>query len=111
MIVDKYKSLVDASGRIQIDDGVLRAFLEAPEYHHGARSLEAILEMSRLGGRTYFDPSLLPPEAQLNLHVDANHFMALVDYSPSLSPHIERIAREIHRFYVKSELAKEGRRR
>ena len=106
LIVDKYKSLVDASGQIQIDDGVLRAFLEAPEYHHGARSLEAILEMSRLGGRTYFDPSLLPPEAQLNLHVDANHFMALLDYSPSLSPYIERIARDIHRFYVKSELDK-----
>jgi len=102
----KYPGLIDASSTVRMDDGVLRAFLQVPSYEHGARSLEAILEMSHLNDRTHFDPSLLPPQHQLSLHVDGNAFMTLVQQQPLLKPVIERIAIQIHELYVREELAK-----
>lgn len=67
-----------ASNRcLSIDPGVLSAFLEAPAYLHGARSLEAIVEMSALAGRLRYERSALPARHQLALHVDANAFLAL----------------------------------
>ena len=54
-----------ASNRsLSIDPGVLRAFLEAPTYLHGARSLEAIIEMSALAGRLRYERSSLPARHQ-----------------------------------------------
>ena len=82
-IEKKFLTLIDASGAVRIDDGVLRAFLQVPEYYHGARSLEAILDMSHLVGRTHFDPSLLPPLHHLNLHVNGNEFMNLIQHQQS----------------------------
>lgn len=70
----------DGSGEpwLQIDDGVLRAFLQVGEYIHGARSMEAIVQMSSLAGKARFERSSLPASQQLALHVDAAEFMALV---------------------------------
>ena len=67
-----------AEPRLQIDDGVLRALLEIHEYIHGARSMEAILQMSSLAGKPRFERSSLPARQQLALHVDADEFLALV---------------------------------
>jgi hypothetical protein len=64
--------------RMQIDEGVLRAFLETGEYIHGARSMEAILQMSSLAGKPRFERSSLPAPQQLAIHVDAGEFLALV---------------------------------
>jgi hypothetical protein len=105
-IEQKCSGLINAAGKTRITDGVLRAFLQVPNYYHGARSLEAILEMSHLNKRTHFDPSLLPPQHQLNLHVDGNAFMTLVQHQPLLTPMIEKIAIQIHELYVDEELAK-----
>lgn len=55
---------------LQIDPGVLHAFLTTQKYRHGARSLESIIAMSALAGRKHFDNSSLPPEPQLELHVE-----------------------------------------
>lgn len=54
---------------LQIDPGVLHAFLTTEHYRHGARSLESVISMSALAGRKHFDSSSLPPEPQLELHV------------------------------------------
>ncbi len=54
---------------LQISPGVLHAFLHTENYRHGARSLESIINMSTLAGRTRFVSSSLPPEPQLELHV------------------------------------------
>jgi hypothetical protein len=62
---------------LSIDPGVLRAFLEAPLYLHGARSIEAIVEMSALAGRLRYERSSLPARHQLALHVDADAFLDL----------------------------------
>jgi hypothetical protein len=66
-------------GHASIDPGVLRALLEAPEYLHGARSMEAIIEMSGLAGRLRYERSALPAAHQLGLHVDAAAFLALIN--------------------------------
>jgi hypothetical protein len=62
---------------VSIDPAVLRAFLEAPRYVHGARSMEAIVEMSALAGRLRFERSALPARHQLAMHVDATEFERL----------------------------------
>lgn len=60
---------------LMIDDAVLDGLLTIGGFHHGARSLEAMLAMSRLSGWMSFECAALPSEAQLNLHVDALDFM------------------------------------
>ncbi len=64
--------------RLQIDEGVLRAFLQIGEYIHGARSMEAVVQMSSLAGKPRFERASLPASQQLAVHVDAGEFMALV---------------------------------
>jgi len=65
-------------GRLNIDPGVLRAFLDVRTYLHGARSMESIIEMSALAGKLRYERSALPAQHQLSLHVDADEFLALV---------------------------------
>jgi hypothetical protein len=108
-ILKKYPSLRDASDAIRIDEGVLRGFLYVPRYEHGARSLEAILDMSNLEGRSHFDASLLPPKQQLNLHADGEAFIALVQHRQTLGDKLEDIAKEIHELYLTEELSKGAR--
>lgn len=64
--------------RLNIDEGVTRAFLRADRFYHGARSMEAIVEMSSLAGKRRFGRSSLPAAPQMDLHVDAERFMGLV---------------------------------
>jgi hypothetical protein len=68
---------------LHIDEGLLRAFLLVPEYIHGARSMEAIVQMSSLAGKPRFERSSLPASQQLAVHVDAGAFMRLVRSSTS----------------------------
>jgi hypothetical protein len=69
-------------GRLRIDPGVLRAFLTAPAYLHGARSLESIVEMSALTGALSYERAALPAAHQLAMHVDADSFLRLVREPP-----------------------------
>jgi hypothetical protein len=64
--------------RIDIDPGVLRAFLDISTYVHGARSMESIIDMSSLSGKLRYERSSLPAMNQLGLHVDPDEFLALV---------------------------------
>jgi hypothetical protein len=61
-------------GILEIDDGVLRAFLETKEYKHGSRSMKAIVDLSTLANKERFDRSSLPSKILLSLHVDADDF-------------------------------------
>ncbi|MBI5846660.1 MAG: ATP-binding protein [Nitrospirae bacterium] len=60
---------------INIEVGIVDAFLSAPKFEYGARSMEAIIEMSQLAGRRGFERSSLPSKEQLSLHVDADAFI------------------------------------
>ena len=74
----KTADLFDTRGdRLRLDEGILRAFLHISKYRHGTRSLEAIIEMSRLAQKRQFDLGALPPQDQLDQHVDAAEFIWL----------------------------------
>ncbi|MCL2350036.1 MAG: Ryanodine receptor Ryr [Defluviitaleaceae bacterium] len=60
-----------------IAEGIIRAMLLVPEFKHGARSMEAILDMSRIDDGIW-GPATLPFHSQLALHVDADEFLKLV---------------------------------
>lgn len=82
--------------RLTIDPGVLRAFLGTREFRHGARSMEAIIAMSRIAGRACFERSSLPPESQLDMHVDARDFLALAQRPDLEGELLDRLARAAH---------------
>jgi hypothetical protein len=92
-----------------MDPGVLRAFLETPEYKHGIRSMESIVAMSLLSGRTSFARSSLPAEAQLDLHVDGQEFLALVQQMDLEGELLERLAEANHKMFLAGLSAEERR--
>jgi len=63
---------------MDIDAGLLHAFLTIDRFYHGARSLESIVDMSTLAGKPRYERSSLPPRHQLALHVEARRFLELV---------------------------------
>ena len=81
LLLRKEPQLVARRGgrqELRIDPVLLRAFLLTSRYKHGARSLEAILDMSHLAGTLRFSRSSLPAPHLLELHVDAREFLELV---------------------------------
>jgi len=81
---------------LNIDRGVLRALLKIGQYKHGARSLESLLAMSQLTGKTDFERSCLPSESQLNLHVDGRLFLSLVQQVELEGQVLETLAEAAH---------------
>lgn len=92
---------------LQIDKGILRAFLQIDNYRHGARSIESLVAMSRLGNATQFNRSYLPPEKQLRLHVNPKAFMALVHQLELEGDLLETLAKQNHEFFYQT-LKKQG---
>jgi hypothetical protein len=60
-----------------IQDKVFKAFMNIDEYKNGARSMQAIILMSRLSGEMEFTTSALPSSSQLDIHVDGENFIKL----------------------------------
>src|ERR1019366_2689400 len=94
----------DKIDRLTIDPGVLRAFLEVRSYRHGARSLETIVAMSTLHGASRYERSALPAADQLNAHVDAREFLALVERYVPEGELLERLAEAVHIEYCEERL-------
>ncbi|RTE73246.1 hypothetical protein BHE90_012335 [Fusarium euwallaceae] len=68
---------------IQVHESVLNALLKHKEFPNGTRSIELILQSSRLSGRRRFEPSDLASDEQLSMHVgDVGDFFRLIDNSP-----------------------------
>ena len=86
-------------GEVQIDRGVLRALLLTSKYKHGARSMESLIAMSQLDGKTSFERSSLPTRAQLDLHVDGQNFQARVHQLEFSPDQVERMAISAHEGY------------
>jgi len=89
-------------GEPQIDSGVLRAMLLTRTYRYGARSMESVIAMSQLAGKTRFERSSLPTEAQLDSHVDGQDFLALVQQLELDGETLERLARAATQFIARS---------
>jgi hypothetical protein len=85
--------------QVQIDPGVLRAFLQTWKYKHGARSMESLIAMSQLDGKMCFERSCLPTKAQLDLHVDGLDFQSLVQQLPMKDEVLEKLARAAHEVF------------
>ena len=63
----------------RMDRDVIRAFLTIPQYEHGLRSMQAIIQMARISRtRMSFQKASLPSPDQLGMHVDADQFHRLV---------------------------------
>jgi hypothetical protein len=63
----------EMSRRAKIDRRIVTAMLATKTYHHGARSMEAIIRMSDVKDNA-FEVSDLPPDNQLHMHVDSRNF-------------------------------------
>ncbi|MCL1872599.1 MAG: RyR domain-containing protein [Clostridiales bacterium] len=88
------------NGIAPVSKNIIWAMLLVPEYKHGARSMEAILEMSRLEGNVW-EPVSLPFYSQLDLHVDAAAFIKLVLRKVILNSYVDKLAIAIHEDYRK----------
>jgi hypothetical protein len=91
-----------ARGVAPVSKNIIWAMLLVPEYKHGARSMEAILDMSRLEGNVW-EPVSLPFYSQLALHVDADAFVKLVLREVILNSYVEKLAIAIHEDFCKME--------
>ena len=74
-------SIRDKQKTLSVEGNVLHALLHIPKYKYGTRSMIAIIEMSApvYGHTRRFTKSMIPPPAQLELHVDAAEFYRLMD--------------------------------
>ncbi|MCJ7567367.1 MAG: RyR domain-containing protein, partial [Anaerolineales bacterium] len=94
--------IIDDDGptrQVQIDQGILRALLETKRYKHGVRSMESVLAMSMLARQSSFERSNLPPEGQLNLHVDGRDFLARVQQMNLDGELLETLAEAAHEVF------------
>ena len=76
-LCQRERRLTMKGGAMPVSPGIIQAMLMVPEFKHGARSMEAILDMSRIEGGVW-EPAALPFHTQLALHVDADAFLRLV---------------------------------
>lgn len=99
LLKQRFPHLEGKDGTMNVEEGVLHALLLVPSYKHGLRSLEKIVSTSRLSGRSKIDVSALPPEEQIQLHVDGRIFMSYLR-SPKLPPVLrERLAQGLFETY------------
>ncbi|MFZ1036715.1 MAG: RyR domain-containing protein [Smithella sp.] len=86
---------------LDIDKGLLNAFLEIDQYNHGARSLETIALLTKSVKKSGLRRSDLPPAEQMSIHVDYDEFMKLVKRDLPFKLNAESLAPFIHEFYRK----------
>jgi len=89
----------DRNKVVQVDPGLLRAFLLTSRYKHGVRSMESLVSMSTLSDKNSYDRSSLPPEEQLNLHVVAPEFLALMQQLELEGDLLEKLAAAAHEIF------------
>ncbi len=61
-----------------IDRAIVHAMLKVDRYYHGARSMEAVLQMCGASGKSGIEQAALPSAEQLDLHVDGQKLFDLV---------------------------------
>lgn len=97
LILKKAPDLSDSQKkRLWIDWGVLQGLIKVSSYKHGVRSLQAMLEMSRLSNRRKFEAAALPLPEQLRLHVEEKEFGELVLKGARFDIQVEKVAQVIH---------------
>ena len=97
----------DGRKLLNIDQGLLNAFLKIGKYSYGARSLGTIISRTVTEKKGQLLRSNLPPREQLSLHVDYDEFFALIQQGEEFQAACEGLARHIHGFYLELCRAKE----
>lgn len=69
LIEDYAPKIINSNGTADINESLLKALINVPEYIHGVRSMQAIVEMSMLNGKNSWQKAFLPPKDQLGLHI------------------------------------------
>jgi hypothetical protein len=91
-----YPHLIEQkTGMASISTSVIRGFLRVKEFLHGARSLEAVVNMSGLTHAQHFGRAELPTDDLLRLHVTED-FLAQVQEGEIEVAVIEAIAEDCH---------------
>jgi hypothetical protein len=108
-LLERNAPQIFSNGALNIDHGILQAFLEIDRYKHGIRSIESIIVMSSLSGKRAYERSSLPAQDQLNLHVDAEVFLSLVHKMKLEGALLEKLARANHEVY-KRRMAEEAKK-
>jgi len=67
--------------------------------------MESVIAMSQLAGKTRFERSSLPTEAQLDLHVDGQDFLARVQQLELDGETLDRLARAAHAVFCEEQKA------
>jgi hypothetical protein len=76
--LERYAPKMKEADQITVRKPVSKAFLLAERYRYGARSIEAIVQMSSLFDHSTFQESSLPRAELLNLHVEAESFLEIL---------------------------------
>ena len=110
-IVRKISGIYDPEGGlVNISRGVLSALLSVSEYRHGARSLEFILDMSRLTNTSRFTSSCLPPAQQLDIHLDVEDFNRKLAFEQIIGDAVETYAAGAHERTCRKRIEEAARR-
>ena len=88
-----------------IDDTIVRALLLVPQFKHGARSVETLLDMSDITSGKW-GPATLPLGDQLSLHVNTRAFTDLILFDVIINEPLGLLAKQIHQNYVTDMTAK-----
>ena len=75
-LLEKYEFIHERNGyrMAAMAEPIIYALLTLDRYHHGIRSMEAVLQMcSPINGKR-IEIAALPSRSQLNMHVDADEF-------------------------------------
>jgi len=86
----------DENEQLEMDPGLIMAFLEVSKYEHGSRSLSRILDHLKSGSREQISRSDLPSDEIMSLHVDFNKFMDIANNNREYHFPIEELAQNIH---------------
>lgn len=97
LVIRKFPAIYDSkTGTINISPALLSALLRVSEYRHGSRSLEFILAMSKLAGEKRFTPAYLPPEQQLDIHLDVQDFRNKILFEQLIGDGMETFTKRLY---------------
>jgi len=99
----KAPNFLGSDKALQVSEVVLRTLLHIPQFVHGNRSFEAMLDMSCLQNECRFSPCLLPSSESVSLHADPQQVGQLLITDYPFSPEDrEIIAKKIHESYCET---------
>lgn len=106
LLIRKIPGIYDSeTGTINISPGLLSALLRTSTYRHGTRSLEFIIDMSRVAGVKKFIPACLPLPDQLDIHVDRNDFYCRLASERISVEAIDNLVQLVHDIYCSQTIA------